>query len=80
MFTHICIKCGKEKEVTEFNKNGGIVMNTCKECVAVYNKKYRETHKEEIRLLKKNWVERNREKVNRDNIERRRRKLNKMKN
>ena len=71
----ICNSCKKEKELECFrlkkDKNGKYYnYYICKECEAKYNKirnkKYKEEHKEEIKMLQHKWYEKNRERILQD--------------
>lgn len=57
-----CIKCNKEKVIKFFytttrNKTG--YKNTCKECIAIYDKKYREKNKLKILTDSKEYYKKN---------------------
>lgn len=52
----ICSKCKKERFINEFhNKGNGFIRNDCKYCVIEYGKKYREKHKDRIKLKKRKY-------------------------
>lgn len=55
-----CSKCKEEKPEGEFNKcteSKDRLKSHCKECVAAYNKKWRETHPDKYRECRKRWRE-----------------------
>ena len=45
--TKKCKCCGRELPLSEFNRSGGGVLNTCKECVAIKKKEGREKKRQE---------------------------------
>lgn len=56
-----CIKCGKEKDITEFYKNFSnkdCYSNICKECQLKANKEWIKNNKERKRELSKNYYQR----------------------
>jgi len=62
----ICCKCSMEKPVTSFpksseNKDGR--KGTCKACVEIKNKIYREKNKEKRKIYDKKYIEENKEKI-----------------
>lgn len=54
----ICPKCNIEKSLEFFNKSG-----YCKECISLYNKKYRENNKNKIIDYKKKYYQDNKIKL-----------------
>ena len=59
-----CIKCGEILHVSKFRKikNGKYgVMKICKECRKIYEKKYRDEHREEISEYNKKYREEHKE-------------------
>ena len=59
-----CRKCLKAKDITEFHA-GRIARRdkTCKDCVRLYNKQYREKNSEYFVFANKEWVASNKDKV-----------------
>jgi len=56
-----CIRCGKEKDITEFYNNFGhkdCYSSICKECQLKANKEWVEKNKERKRELNKQYYER----------------------
>lgn len=47
METKVCSRCGKEKEILCFRKNGKYYRGECKECEKIYMKKYNKEHQHE---------------------------------
>jgi hypothetical protein len=57
----ICIKCGEEKDITEFYKNFGnkdCYSNICKECTLKMNKEWVAKNKERKKELSRNYYQR----------------------
>lgn len=67
MNTKICSKCGLEKEINNFRKRGKYYRSECKDCEKIYkkqyNKKYRELHKEELKIKQKQHYEKNKQRI-----------------
>ena len=62
-----CSKCGEILHVSKFRKikNGKYgVMKICKECRKIYEKKYRDEHREEISEYNKKYIEEHRDYYN----------------
>ena len=59
MKNKVCIKCGENKNVSDFY----VGRNQCKECRKEYEKKYQEENKEKIRDGMKKYYEENKEKI-----------------
>lgn len=62
-----CIKCGVEKEFTEFDKrksgsNDGY-RNDCKECKSDYNKEYSKLNKDKVLKKKSEYYDSNKDKI-----------------
>lgn len=54
--TKICIKCGEEKPIDGYRKDKQIksgYRNSCKACEATINKIYKDSHKEEMKIMNK---------------------------
>jgi len=73
----VCSKCGVEKPLSEYSKNGARRLRaSCKQCDIEYQKKYREENKERIKEWDKKYREGNKErkkKYYKENKERRNR-------
>ena len=67
MNTKICTKCGLEKNIINFRKSGKYYRSECKDCEKIYkkqyDKKYRELHKEELKIKQKQHYEKNKQKI-----------------
>lgn len=57
METKVCAKCGCEKKLEQFNKNGDKYHYSCKECEKEYMKKYYQEHKndEKFKRIRKDY-------------------------
>ncbi|MEG2347236.1 MAG: hypothetical protein RSB50_06100 [Cetobacterium sp.] len=44
-----CVKCGVEKPIEEFGKNKGYVNGTCKSCINIRSKEWKENNREKVR-------------------------------
>jgi len=75
----ICIKCGEEKPITDYNKiksNKDGIDKTCKSCWSKYNKEYRKINKDmliarskEYRIINKEKTKQNNKKYYQENKE-----------
>jgi hypothetical protein len=72
-----CNRCMTVKDESEFYKTkwikGGVV-EWCKQCRKEYGIEYREKNREQIAARKREWARKNRDHVNRMQVERLRRK------
>ena len=59
----VCTKCNKEKNLTEYHKEGNGHRPDCKECRKAYKKKYRQDNPEKIKARHKKYRQDNPEKV-----------------
>lgn len=66
--THkLCPKCGQALPVTAFNKRSDlpdVLCSTCRDCVAQYNRAYREAKREELNARQRAYHEANKEELN----------------
>jgi hypothetical protein len=63
----ICSKCGIEKDESEYGKHSGVkcgLQPSCRACIAIVKKIYRDNHKEEAKEYIKIWEQKNPDKVN----------------
>ena len=66
METKVCIKCGIEKDISEFhlrNSSKKEYRRDCKVCCSLYNKKYREENEEKVKKRKILHYEKNRDRI-----------------
>lgn len=67
MNTKICTKCRIKKNISNFRKSGKYYRSECKDCEKnykkQYDKKYRELHKEELKIKQKKHYEKNKQKI-----------------
>lgn len=67
METKICTKCDIEKDLSNFRKSGKYYRSECKDCEKnykkEYDKKYRELHKEELKIKQKQHYQKNKQKI-----------------
>ncbi len=68
MKTKICTKCGIEKELSNFGKNGKYLRPDCKECNNLRNIKYYDKHKEKINGNHRNHYKQNKEEYSKRHI------------
>ena len=64
MKTKICVKCGVEKQISEFYSDKRLksgVMSSCKECIIQNSRLYEKSHKDIVKIKKKNRYLKNRE-------------------
>jgi hypothetical protein len=57
--SRVCVICGSEKDIKEFKRR-----KHCKKCESEKQKKYRKENLEKVRLIKKEWRIKNRDKEN----------------
>ena len=61
-----CTKCGETKELAKFGKNKltkSGYKSKCLDCYSEYEENYRERHRVEINLYKKQWSKENPDKI-----------------
>jgi len=77
----VCYVCRKEKESTNFfqckSRPDGL-QTMCKECRRYYEREYRKTHREILSARTKAWRSTNREKFNKQAVDRRKANIEKM--
>ncbi|MEO5367124.1 MAG: hypothetical protein H7831_12415 [Magnetococcus sp. WYHC-3] len=69
--TKICLKCNIEKELEEFCENKECKSgreNCCKDCKILYKKQWREKNKERLSLKNKKRYEKNKEEIKKTNL------------
>ena len=49
----VCTKCNKEKNLTEYYKQGGGHKAACKECAKAYSKKWQKENPEKVKAQRK---------------------------
>jgi hypothetical protein len=59
----VCTKCNKEKNLTEYHKEGNGHRPDCKECRKAYKKKYYQENSEKVKARHKKYYQENLEKV-----------------
>ena len=66
--TKICNKCGEEMDVSKFSfyyrRDKQYLIGTCKICLALHKKIYREKNKDEIKEREKKYYQENKNKLN----------------
>jgi len=65
MSSKACIKCGKTKAETEFDRNGKYIRNECSSCQRARVKRWTIENRERSREIKRGWILRNKEKMDR---------------
>jgi len=65
----ICSKCGIEKSVEEFHRQGKGYRNPCKECRRKYDKKYRKKHRKKLIIQSRKYYKANKFKMNQNSKE-----------
>jgi hypothetical protein len=65
MIKNKCISCEIEKDIDQFKivKKTGKLINSCKECVSIYQRNYREKNNENLKLFKKEFYTKNKESI-----------------
>lgn len=65
MIKNKCISCEIEKDIDQFKivKKTGKLINSCKECISIYQRNYREKNNENLKLFKKEFYTKNKESI-----------------